>query len=91
MKDQELRRQMAAKALDMPYDTMGDINVTNVNSLKGIIAGAVVSAGLLGGGGAALFAWQALNSKTENPVKTVIEKQTEVWDYEVEMNVERNP
>ena len=88
LKDQELRRQMAAKALDMPYDTMGDINVHHGSGLRDILIGAAVAAVLLGGGGLAAVAFQQfLFPKAEK----VIEKQTDVWDYKVEMEVDRKP
>lgn len=90
IKDQVLRRQMAAKALDLPFDTMGDITVHNGTDLKGILAGAIVATALLGGGGgAAYFLSQLYTPKAEKVVETVIEKQTDVWDYKIEMEVDR--
>lgn len=83
IKDQELRRQMAAKALDMPYDTMGDINVQNINSLKGIIAGAIMATGLMAGG-------VALSHFLSEPAKEIVEntvEKTKVFGTKIEMEV----
>ena len=82
-----MRRQMAAKALNVPYDTMGDINVTHGNSLREMIVGAFVGAALFGGG----LAGALYLLPDEKVVETVIEKQTDVWDYKVEMKVDRKP
>ncbi len=66
LKDQELRRQMAAKALDLPYDTMGNISVENhhhhyspeKNSFGKVARVALLGASLLGTGGlGGLAAW----------------------------------
>ncbi len=83
IKDQELRRQMAAKALDIPYDTMGDINVQNTSSLKGVIAGAVMAAGLMGG---SIVVGHFLSKTTPQIIEKTVEK-IKVFDSDISMEI----
>jgi len=61
------------------------------NGMGKLATGLAVAALLGGGGGAVLFLSQHLTPVAEKVVETVIEKQTDVWDFEIEMEVDRKP
>lgn len=90
----DLAKKAAHKSVGIPEE-MGDIGSHNTtvnhgSSLRDIVAAGLVTAALLGSG-AGFLAYQYLIPKAEEAVKTVIEKQVDIWDYKVEMEVDRKP
>lgn len=92
LQDQKLNRIATAKALDIPYDTMGDITVTK-SGLGGWAAAALLATGLAGGGGAFLAAHSLLQPQQppqpQQAPKPDPITETKTYDYNVEMEVER--
>lgn len=81
--DQRLNRMLVAKALNLPYDEMRDIKVTNGIGAKGIAAIALATA-LPGLGLAGVLAWNLLKPVTEK----IIEKPPVVIDNTRKVRVE---
>lgn len=85
IKDQELRRTFAAKSLNVPYDTMGNITVTHNHESKNNLMPLLLSAALAASGGAGGMAiWSALNApqKPSEQVKPATDTDTR---YELRM------
>lgn len=89
IRDAELGRQLVAKALDVPYSPLRDV-IVNKNSN---VLAAIVGAGLLGVG--IWLASQWLNDPPATPptppapaAPATPVHTTDVWDYEIDMDVE---
>ena len=91
MKDQELKRRMAAKALNIPYDD--DMNIQVDNSRRGLgglaVAGLSALALASGVGAGALLVPLVLNALDRAPAPTTPETriEREIYDYGVKTKV----
>ncbi len=83
IEDQRLNRRAVAKALDIPYETVRDLSVTN--GVPGWLAALMLGTGLLGGVGGAL-GLVSLFTSNQATVPQVIEKVIES-DRQVDVEI----